>query len=80
MKVSRLLCSLLPVQADHAATASNVLELAKQYVFLEILPSVWKLGFLRSGHICTLYVGNYAQQKLVYFQCILLHQYLHLAT
>ena len=36
------------------ATASGVFELAAYFemVFLEILPSAWKPGFLRSGHIC----------------------------
>ena len=55
MKVSRLLCLLLPIYTRWPATASNVFEL-KQYfemVFLEISPSAWKLDFLRYwSHIC----------------------------
>ena len=42
MKVSRLLCSLLPVQADHAATASSVLELAEYFEAVRISQNITK--------------------------------------
>ena len=53
IKVSRLLCSLLPICTRQPATASSVFELAAYFemVFLKILPSAKMAGFSRAGHI-----------------------------